>query len=274
MENDWEVPIESIKVDWKKSIGRGQFGNVYRARWRGTKVAVKFFSGVEEKMYLIRKEFEIMTKLHHPNIIQLLGYTADPFSIVMEYVPNGSLETHKPQNTRMALRYFKDIARGLAYLHHRKPAMIIHRDLKPSNLLITKDYRIIIADFGVSRIVNSMASHPSMLQLTHNVGTPRYMAPEMYDKKAVYSTKVDIWSFGLAMYEILEDDKPFSSLSLTNFKQTIDRGYRPSFYKTPRCFRPIIRACWRLDDSRRPTALQILNTLDTIHPILGLFFMV
>ena len=98
------------------------------------------------------REFDIMTKLHHPNIVQFLGYINDPFIIVMEYIPKLDLMSNIRSLTKKEkISITKDILRGLAYIHNRKPHNLIHRDIKPTNILLTNSKVAKISDFGLSK---------------------------------------------------------------------------------------------------------------------------
>lgn len=213
---EWEVTHQELDV--KQQIGKGSFGIVRLAIWRGTDVAVKILNNHDNiDTTEFDTEMTIISKLHHPNILQYLGSCASqkPYIIVMEHMSNGSLQDHinGPSNTtltyNMKVDIVKDIAKGLAYLHNRRPQCIIHRDLKPSNILLTVSYKAKIADFGISSL---QAKSNEIYQMTGETGTYRFMAPEVM-KHSKYSTKVDIWSFGMVIYNIFVE-YPYLSLSL------------------------------------------------------------
>ena len=201
-DGEWEVNKNELII--QEYLGQGNFGVVKKGQWRGTEVALKILQdeNVDYKEFVI--EMNILSRLHHPNILQLLGSstTTSPYIIVMEYMKNNSLEKqNNTLNDEQKINILKDISRGLAYLHNRKPQCIIHRDLKPSNILLTQSYKAKIADFGISCLqVNSNESY----QMTGETGTYRYMAPEVL-KHEDYSCKVDIWSFGMILYFIFVD---------------------------------------------------------------------
>tara|TARA_B100000405_G_scaffold301794_2_gene263787 strand:- start:39 stop:689 length:651 start_codon:yes stop_codon:yes gene_type:complete len=127
-----------------------------------------------------------------------------PFAIVLEYMHNGSLERFVKRGKNKKYRLsdnqkfgiIKDIARGISYLHNRKPIGIIHRDLKPSNILLSRSFTAKIADFGISALKATPAENYAH---TGETGTYRYMAPEVLRSQS-YNCKVDIWSFGMLVY--------------------------------------------------------------------------
>jgi serine/threonine protein kinase len=206
--SEWEIPPWELYVDTARKVGEGSFGEVYMAKWRETPVIAKVAHieiGDIQKSLCIR-EFETLTKVHHPNVVQLLGYVSDPFIIVMEYLPGGNLETQN-LSWRKRVDVCVDILRALAYLHNRKPEKIIHRDIKPSNVVLSRSGRAKLVDFGLSRIAELMVPPQANEDLTGSVGTLRYMAPEAKAKKQ-YSHKIDIWSAGVLMKKLL----PYESM--------------------------------------------------------------
>ena len=219
---EWEIPPWEVIIYKNKLLGEGSFANVYLAKWRETIVVVKIFNNfcLEEKKFLIDRELEIMTKLHHPNIVQILGYIEDPFMLVLEYIPNGDLLKFNESWHWFSkkIKIMLNCLQALAYLHNRKPNSLIHRDIKPQNILMTNSGVAKITDFGLSRLTDKMVysnSNSELTQLnfedredfksdelTKSVGTKRYKAPESSDNK--YSHKIDIYSLGIVFYELFE----------------------------------------------------------------------
>jgi serine/threonine protein kinase len=216
--DDWQIDISEIKIFYDKLIGEGSFSKVYLAEWKKTTVVVKVFNLQTnvDKTYLFDREFDTMTRSHHPNIIQLLGYIEDPFIIVMEYLPNKdllSIINSKFTSLDKKLDISIDILKGINYLHSRKPDYIIHRDLKPQNIIFTKSFEPKITDFGLSRLLKNkciIANYHKMIKknedLSQNVGSYRYMAPEIRSNKN-YNYKIDIWSLGIMFYELFENTR-------------------------------------------------------------------
>lgn len=215
---DWEIAPWELFIFEDRLLGQGAFSKVYLAKWRETFVVAKVIDPefAKLKKTLVLREIAIMSKLRHPNIVQFLGFIDDPFILVIEYISNGTISSNNRNfNKNQKLSIMKDILRGLAYLHNRRPLSLIHRDIKPSNILITASKMAKIADFGLSKFYNMQVDIDSSNNNNNSfVGTRRYMAPEIFNGLNSYNHKVDIYSAGILFYELLESKTyiPYSSL--------------------------------------------------------------
>tara|TARA_A100001011_G_C14295147_1_gene838137 strand:- start:1905 stop:2804 length:900 start_codon:yes stop_codon:yes gene_type:complete len=260
--DDWEIPPWELFIFKDRVLGVGSFATVYLAKWRETYVVAKVINEniCKREKELVLREFQIMTKLHHPNIVQFLGYIDDPFIIVMEYIPKGNLLSNIPHlYKQQKISIMKDILKGLVYIHNRKPYSLIHRDIKPTNILLTNSKVAKITDFGLSKFycLEKINSHDNLSELEHNasindltvdVGTERYMAPEA-NISGNYTNKVDIYSCGILLYEMFENKR-------YNPKAKME------WFWTPKKIKNIIinnMLCKNPDD--RSESLQILNLL-------------
>jgi len=215
--DDWEIAPWELFIFEDKLLGQGASSKVYLAKWRETLVVAKVinpeFAKINKSSVL--REIAIMSKLHHPNIVQFLGFIDDPFIIVLEYIVNGTISSNMRNfNKKQKISIMKDILRGLAYLHNRRPLSLIHRDIKPSNILITSSKMAKIADFGLSKFYNIPDYNDSSNNVCSCVGSRRYMAPEIFNCVGPYNHKVDIYSAGILFYELLESKTyiPYNSL--------------------------------------------------------------
>lgn len=182
------IPFDEIMLI--ETLGAGRVSTIYRAAWQRTlatdstapievqmialKVAmVNTATGDTSHVDELRREADIAARLSHPNICDLVGVAADSecFCLAYDYCEGGSLLSLLSDSSRYYeyLPIALDIANGMAYLHSRN---VIHRDLKPSNILLTRDHRAKISDFGMS-VANTGQ------ELTAETGTYRYMAPEV-----------------------------------------------------------------------------------------------
>ena len=148
---------------------------------------------------------------HHFNLVRLIGYCAEKFHrlLVYEYMSNGSLDKwifHKNFEMLLDWKHRKkiiiDIARGLTYLHEECRQKIVHLDIKPHNILLDENFNAKFSDFGLSRLVDRDQSQV----VTTMRGTPGYMAPEWLS--SVITEKVDVYSFGIVLLEIMWKEKP------------------------------------------------------------------
>lgn len=197
-------------------LGRGGFGTVYKGELHdGTKIAVKRMeSGVmsEKGLDEFQSEIAVLTKVRHRHLVALLGYCLDGNErlLVYEYMPQGTLsrflfnwkeEGLQPLEWMKRLTIALDVARGVEYLHGLAQQSFIHRDLKPSNILLGDDMRAKVADFGLVRLADGKASIATKL-----AGTFGYLAPE-YAVTGRVSTKIDVFSFGVILMEIITGRK-------------------------------------------------------------------
>lgn len=225
--DDWEIAPWEILIDTEQLLGKGEFGYVYLAKWKSTQVVAKVImeSMTNTQKDLFLNEFNILSKSHHPNIVQIFGYVENPFIIVMEYLSNQDL-LHYIWKNRLSLvekvNICLDILRGVEYLHTLKPQSIIHRDLKPQNIILNSSKIAKIADFGLSKFLDNHSlqkssgenlSEPTKTSnedLTMMVGTKRYMSPEVV-KETKYNQKIDIWSLGIMFSELFENRRYYSN---------------------------------------------------------------
>ncbi|XP_034597175.2 probable serine/threonine-protein kinase PBL23 [Setaria viridis] len=196
----------------KNLLGEGGFGRVYKGRLEDTKevIAVKQldrdgFQGNRE--FLV--EVLMLSLLHHPNLVKLLGYCTDSNQriLVYEYMPKGSLEDHLldlppnwkplPWHTRMQIAV--GAAKGIEYLHEVANPPVIYRDLKASNILLDRDFNAKLSDFGLAKLgPMGDQSHVS----TRVMGTYGYCAPE-YAMTGKLTKMSDIYSFGVVLLELI-----------------------------------------------------------------------
>ncbi|KAG6443106.1 hypothetical protein O3G_MSEX002653 [Manduca sexta] len=196
-------------------LGSGFFGEVYKVTHRDTNevmVLKQLYRVDEEAQRNFLKEVAVLRSLKHPNVLRFVGvlYKDKRLHLVTEYVAGGTL--HQLIQDRSAslswgarARLARDVAAGLGYLHRMN---VIHRDLNSHNCLVREDRTVIVADFGLARIVSRTASsahhHAHTLRRKRYtvVGNPYWMAPEMMNGN-VYDEKVDVFSFGIILCEII-----------------------------------------------------------------------
>lgn len=201
--------------DTSRVLGEGGFGVVYRGMFDdGEQVAVKVLK--REKRHGIHEflsEVEMLSRLHHKNLVKLLGICTEDHSrcLIYELVPNGSVESHLHGDRAVAslnwttrMKIALGAARGLAYLHEDSNPCVIHRDFKSSNILLEHDFTPKVSDFGLARNALNEGNQPIS---THVIGTFGYLAPE-YAMTGHLLVKSDVYSYGVVLLELLTGRKP------------------------------------------------------------------
>jgi TPR repeat protein len=239
-----------------KIIGRGGFGEVYVGKWNYHKVAIKKFFLNPNDNQLIQQEIDIIKNLRSRYIIQFYGIENYNGSIVMitDYAERGSLATVLENskitlNWDLRLKITNDIIKGLAFLHGKN---IIHRDLKSSNILMNEHYEAKLCDFGLAKIKERTA---------FNVGTLRWMAPELFSRRPHYDYKSDIYSLAMVMWEIASRNTvPFSEIQENSVViQCIKDGEREDIPDgTPDKYAEMIERCWQQTSEKRPMARDLI----------------
>lgn len=283
----WSIPREELKLMDK--LGEGAFGTVHSAKWRGTDVCVKqvkpeLFSdgqtgGGEDAVKEFEQEVGLMTNVHHPHCVQFLGCDLDrkPYMLVTELLPRGSLadtfRTTTTFSTRRAAEVARDMARGMAYLHGRKPRPIVHRDLKPGNLMFTASGKLKVGDFGLSKTLQDRAYHQQRLtesyEMTGETGSYRYMAPEVFRHEA-YGMPVDVYAFSMITYQCFTWCTPFGHLGAVDAcKQAALQHLRPDLEAIPKStqrakIQDLLKKCWAPDPPKRPPFTAVIEKLDKI----------
>ncbi|XP_015695685.2 chitin elicitor receptor kinase 1 isoform X2 [Oryza brachyantha] len=186
-------------------IGQGGFGAVYYAELRGEKAAIKKMDMQATHEFLA--ELKVLTHVHHLNLVRLIGYCIESsLFLVYEFIENGNLSQHlrgtgyEPLSWAARVQIALDSARGLEYIHEHTVPVYIHRDIKSANILIDKNYRAKVADFGLTKLTE--VGGTSMNHGTRVVGTFGYMPPE-YARYGDVSPKIDVYAFGVVLYELI-----------------------------------------------------------------------
>ena len=245
-------------------LGVGNFGEVKRASWRGTDVAVKViyrkaFHDHDQKQ-LFQKEVDIISQLHHPNVVQFIGTCASPeghFCLVTEFCGGGSLRQLIAENSAALLRsnlrnrVARDVCKAMVHLHKWKPP-ILHRDLTSSNLLLDHSLTCKLADFGLSR--ESFRDRT----LTGGFGAVAWMDPMVLTGHA-YTTKSDVYAFGMCCYEMTAMTVPHHGHPPLRFAEMACKGHRPLIGpSTPAEWISLISQCWNQNPSARPSFPELL----------------
>ncbi|XP_061164753.1 mitogen-activated protein kinase kinase kinase 13-like [Saccostrea echinata] len=255
-QDDWEIPFENITdLQW---LGSGAQGAVFLGKLNGEEVAVKKVRDVNET------DIKNLRRLNHPNVITFKGVCtqAPCYCIIMEYCPYGQLyevlRDGKEIPPALILDWAKQIASGMHYLHSHK---IIHRDLKSPNILVAKNDVVKISDFGTSKTWNEKSTKMSF------AGTVAWMAPEVIRNEPC-SEKVDIWSFGVVVWELLSSEIPYKDVDSSAIIWGVGSNslHLPVPSTCPEGFKLLMRQCWEAKTRNRPSFKQVLMHLEIATP--------
>ncbi|KAM1527112.1 hypothetical protein ACFXTI_016327 [Malus domestica] len=269
---EWEILWEDLQIG--ERIGIGSYGEVYRADWNGTEVAVKKFLDQDfsgDALVQFKCEVEIMLRLRHPNVVLFMGAVTRPphFSILTEFLPRGSLYRllHRPNSQldeRRRMRMALDVAKGMNYLHTSNPT-VVHRDLKSPNLLVDKNWNVKVCDFGLSR-----TKHHTFLSSKSTAGTPEWMAPEVLRNEPA-NEKCDVYSFGVILWELATCCVPWKGLNPMQVVGAV--GFQNRRLEIPEEIDPvvaeIIRDCWQTEPNLRPSFSQLMVRLRRLQRFVG-----
>ena len=309
-------------------LGRGSYGIVHRCKWRGMDVAVKCLIKSEsiESQHEVSREANMMRRVNnHYAILRLVGVCDIPpgsemdtstkpsmsslggVAIVTEYCERGNLQQLFYRNEPLCMRdsidriatlkMMMDAAAGVLHLHS---ADVVHRDLACRNLLADQKMRVFVADFGFARVKercrgggeNGENGESKAGYSTNNVGPIRWEAPEVWksDRLRKYSSRTDVYSFGICLWEICIGEKPFARLSNHEVIFQVMSGSRPPFRQRLMDLRrqgkdeseeengildqadqllvSLVESCWLEDPKARPTMASVLDTLNSCHDIM------
>lgn len=266
--------IKNSDLEELCELGSGTFGTVYHGKWRGTDVAIKrindrcFAGKPSERSRMIDdfwNEAIKLADLHHPNVVAFYGVVldgpGDSVATVTEYMVNGSLRQalQRTLNRRKRLLIAMDAAFGMEYLHGKN---IVHFDLKSDNLLVNlKDpQRPIckVGDLGLSKV----KAHTLISGGVR--GTLPWMAPELLNgSSSLVSEKVDVFSFGIVMWELLTGEEPYADLHYgVIIGGIVSNTLRPIVPES--CdpeWRSLMERCWSANPSERPNFTEIADQL-------------
>ncbi|XP_069082894.1 LIM domain kinase 1 isoform X2 [Pleurodeles waltl] len=263
-------------------LGKGCFGQAIKVTHRETgevmamKELIRFD---EETQRTFLKEVKVMRCLEHPNVLKFIGvlYKDKRLNFITEYIKGGtlrgiikSMDAHYPWKQRVS--FARDIAAGMAYLHSMN---IIHRDLNSHNCLVRENKSVVVADFGLARLMVDEKNQPDHLKNLKKVdrrkrytvvGNPYWMAPEMINGRS-YDESVDVFSFGIVLCEIIgrvsadPDYLPRTMDFGLNVRGFLDRFCPPS---CPSSFYPIAVLCCDLDPEKRPSFVTLERWLENL----------
>ncbi|KAH8334890.1 hypothetical protein KR074_000800 [Drosophila pseudoananassae] len=286
LDSNWELPRSQLVLG--ATLGEGAFGRVVMAEVNNAIVAVKMVKEghTDDDIASLVREMEVMKIIgRHINIINLLGCCSQngPLYVIVEYAPYGNLKDFLFNNRPFGreqdrdssqappsppahvitekdlIKFAHQIARGMDYLASRR---CIHRDLAARNVLVTDDYVLKIADFGLARDIQSTDYY----RKNTNGRLPiKWMAPESLQEK-FYDSKSDVWSYGILLWEIMTyGAQPYPTINAEELYGYLVSGQRME--KPAKCSMNIyilMRQCWHFNADDRPPFTEIVEYMDKL----------
>lgn len=269
--------IRNDDLEEIRELGSGTYGSVYHGKWKGSDVAIKrikascFAGRPSERERLIAdfwKEALILGSLHHPNVVSFYGIVRDgpdgSLATVTEFMVNGSLKQflQKKDRTidrRKRLIIAMDAAFGMEYLHEKN---IVHFDLKCENLLVNMrdPHRPVckIGDLGLSKVKQRTLVSGGVR------GTLPWMAPELLSGKSnMVTDKIDVYSFGIVMWELLTGEEPYAEIHCASIiGGIVNDSLRPQIptWCDPE-WKSLMESCWASDPAQRPSFAEVAQKL-------------
>ncbi|XP_071709963.1 lysM domain receptor-like kinase 3 [Rutidosis leptorrhynchoides] len=211
-------------------LGHGTYGSVYYGLLGEQEVAIKRMTATKTKEFIA--EMKLLCKVHHTNLVELIGYAAsdDELFLIYEYAQKGPLASHlhDPQNKGhptlswiMRVQIALDTARGLEYIHEHTKPHYVHRDVKTSNILLDGAFKAKISDFGLAKLVG--ITNDGEASATRVVGTFGYLAPE-YLRDGLATTKSDVYAFGVVLFELISGKEALTRTDAVVKKNTDRRS--------------------------------------------------
>lgn len=285
-----EMAVATNNFSDSQQVGQGGYGKVYKGILAdGTVVAIK---RAQEGSLQGNKEFfteiELLSRLHHRNLVSLVGYCDEEGEqmLVYEFMPNGTLREHisakckQPLTFASRLRLALDSAKGILYLHTEADPPIFHRDIKATNILLDSKYMAKVADFGLSRL----APVPDIEGLTPThvstvvKGTPGYLDPEYFLTHKL-TDKSDVYSLGVVFLELLTGLQPISHGK--NIVREVNMAYQAGIILSvidermgsypSECVEKFINlalSCCQDETNARPTMMEVVRELENISSLM------
>eukprot|EP00752_Nemacystus_decipiens_P007986 g7135.t1 len=259
---------------------------VYTAVYKDQPVVVKLTRKDVQDASRVKDELELelalLRRVRHENIVRLLGAGKDPERfLIIARLDGGTLgqrcdhgsrlrdrrgrfKGQQPFSHMQLLRCARQLAAALRHLHEEAipGRMVVHRDVKPDNIGFTAEGDLKLLDLGLSKVVSKSEMDNAAYNMTGETGSVRYMAPEVAESRP-YNEKVDVYSFGIVLWEMSTLKKPFDGMRRNRFFSEVIRGsHRPPINKKwPKAWSELMQSCWEEDPAKRPSFAKVGDLL-------------
>lgn len=272
-----EQLLNTKELTFGESLGSGGFGAVYRGTYRGEECAIKKLYALDGQITQMqidefKKEVANLQALQHPRLVGFIGaaVVSPSLCIVTEFMPNGSLydllHTQRKQLTfSQRLGIVIQITEGVEFLHSKVPPFV-HRDLKSMNCVLDFSLNVKLCDFGLTQSMEK--THIS--RRDNEGGSPRYMAPELFDASGKITEKVDIWALGCLTMEVLTSKLPHEECNNIQQVMTKTLVQRKVPFTDLKCvgedIRCLVELCFEFPPKKRLDAVRFLEGLRGLRP--------
>ncbi|XP_006833895.1 PREDICTED: ankyrin repeat and protein kinase domain-containing protein 1 [Chrysochloris asiatica] len=274
---------DDFEDDWRQ-VASGGFGQVFQAGhklWR-TEYAIKCSpclmpDAASSEVNCLIEEAAKMEKIKFQHIVSIYGVCKQPLGIVMEFMANGSLEKMLPTHSlcwQLKFRIVYETSLAMNFLHSIKPPLL-HLDLKPGNILLDSNMNVKISDFGLSKWMEQ-STRMQYIERSALRGTLGYIPPEMFlQSNKAPGLKYDVYSFGIVIWEILTQKKPYSGFNMMTIIVQVAMGMRPALQPMSdewlceaQQMVDLMKRCWEQDPKKRPCFSDITMETDVLLSLL------
>ncbi|EGC35899.1 hypothetical protein DICPUDRAFT_78414 [Dictyostelium purpureum] len=272
-DKSWYIKSQPTDVIGSGNNGTTQRGGIHKEK----RIVVKNWNFITPQATpILFNEIEQLISIKHPNILPLIGASFDNnnFQTCSEYITGSNLDIaiknlDERNELQLIIRLSEEIANAMAFLHSFN---IVHRSLHPKNILLNSDLKVYIKDYGFTSLKDETLKKKLMTPLKNQILHSQYLAPELFNVlnggKGGYDTKVDVFSFGVILWEMFARETKLSDL-----KSNTVNGYthylRPTHPNCPFAIEKLIRLCLSTDPNVRPSFITILKVLrQPLHTIL------